>query len=63
MPFPDLSQQVFGGNFAVVENQWAGGRSANAHLVLFRADGKTWKGPFHQERAEFFAIHFGEHSE
>ncbi len=61
MALADFTQQVFHRNLAVVEDQRAGRRSADAHLVFFRADRKSGEGFFDQKRAELFAIHFSEH--
>src|SRR5580692_8186150 len=59
VPLANFAEHVFGRNFAVVQNDGAGRRSADAHLVLFRADGKSGEGFLDQERREFFAINFG----
>src|SRR5204863_5929755 len=61
--FADFSEQVIGWYFAVVQDQRTGGRAANAHLVLFRADRKTGEAALDDERGEFFAVNFGEDDE
>src|SRR6202034_938191 len=61
--FADFAKQVFRWYFAVIQNDGAGRRPADAHLVLFGADGETGKIPFDQECAEPFAVDFGEDRE
>ncbi len=56
MPFADLAQHVLHRHLAVVEDQWRGGRAANAHLLLFRAHGKAGEVLLHQEGRELLAI-------
>ena len=41
VPLADFAEHVLDRHLAVVEDQRAGGRSADAHLVLFRADGEA----------------------
>src|SRR5215472_1303992 len=60
---PDFSQKVFDRNLAVVENDGAGGGSADAHLVLFGANGKSGEGFLYQECGELLAVDFGEDGE
>ncbi len=59
----DFAQQIFDRNLAVIENDGAGGRAANAHLVLFGAHRKSGESLFHQERGKFLAINFRKHGE
>ena len=47
----DFTQQIFHRNLAVVEDQRAGGRAADAHLVFFRADRKSRESLLHQKRS------------
>src|SRR5438445_4694090 len=61
--FAYFAQHVFRRNFAVIQNDGTSGRSTNAHLVLFRANGKSREALFNQKCRELFAIHFGENRE
>ncbi len=63
VPLADFAEHVFDRNLAVVQNDGAGGRPANAHLVLFRADGKSRESFLDQKRGELFAVDFGEDGE
>ncbi len=54
----DFAEQVFDRHFAVVEDDGAGGRTANTHLVLFGADGESGEGSLDQKRRKFLAIDF-----
>src|SRR5467141_4103473 len=63
MPFADFAQQIFDRNFAVVEDDGTGGRSANAHLVLFTTDRESRESFPDQESGELFAVDLGEDSE
>ena len=59
----DFAEQVFHRHLAIVQNQRAGGRAANAHLVLFGADGESGKVPLDQKCGELFAVDLGEDGE
>ncbi len=61
MALADFAEKVFDRHLAIVENQRASGRSANAHLVFFGADGKAREISFDQERRELLAIDFCKH--
>ena len=63
MALADFAQQVFHRDLAVVEDQRAGRRAADAHLVFFRADRESRKSSFDQECTELFAVHFGKDGE
>ncbi len=63
MAFADVAQQVFRGHLAIVQDDGARRRAANAQLVLFAADGEAGKVPFHQECGELFAADLGKHGE
>ena len=54
MALADLAQQVGRGNHAVGEDEWAGGRAANAQLVLLLADGEAGRAAFDEEGGELF---------
>src|SRR5208282_521687 len=62
VPLADLAQQILHRDLAVIQNNGTGGRSANAHLVLFGADGKPRKCLFHEEGGKFLAINLRENS-
>ena len=49
-----LAQHVFFGHAAVFENQFAGGRGADAELVFFLANGKSGKIFFDQKCGDAF---------
>ena len=59
----DFAEHVFDRHLAVVEDDGAGRRSANAHLVFFGANGEAGKSLFNQERGELFTIDLGEDGE
>ena len=59
----DLAQQVSDRHLAVGEDQRAGGRAANAELVLLRAHGKARRVALDQEGGELFAVDLGEDRE
>ena len=63
MTLADFAQQIFNGHFAVVQNDWASGGAANAHLVLFRAHRESGKILLYQEGGEFLAIDLREYGE
>ena len=63
MSFADFAQQILYRNFAVVQDDRAGGRSANSHLVLFGSNGESRKSFFHEKRCEFLSVDFGENGE
>ncbi len=63
MPLADFAQQIFHRNFAVVEDDGTGGRSADAHLVFFTTDRESRESFLDQESGELFAVDFGKDSE
>ena len=63
MALANFAEQVLDRHLAIVQDEGAGGRSANAHFVLFGADGKSRKSSFDQERGKLFAVNFCEHRE
>src|SRR5207248_665901 len=50
--FSDFAQYVLLGYAAVFEDQFAGGRGADSHLVFFLADGKSGKVLLNDERGD-----------
>ena len=58
-----FAQQVLHRHLAIGQNQRAGGRSANAELVLFLADRKARRVALDQEGGELLAIDLGEDGE
>ncbi len=50
----NFAQNIFRRYLAVVQNQGAGGRPVDAHLVLFRPDGQPGRIAIHDERGELF---------
>ena len=54
LAFADLAQQIFRGNFAVVQNDGAGGGAADAHLVFFGSDGKSREGSLDEKCGQLF---------
>ena len=63
MALANFAEQVLDGHLAIVQDERTSGRSANAHFVLFRADGKSRKSSFDQERRKLLAVDFREHRE
>ena len=59
----DLAEHVLDRHLAVVEDERAGRRAANAHLLLFRADGEAGEIAFDEERGELLAIDLREDGE
>ena len=59
MAFADFAQQIFFGHTAVIQDDRRRRRSADAHLLFFRARLEAWKSALHDERAELFAINLG----
>ena len=59
--FADLSQDILNRNFAVVQNEWCGGRASDAHFLFFGADGETRESAFNNESGELLAIDFREY--
>ena len=55
MALADLAEQVVGGDFAVGQDQRAGGGAADAELVLFLADGEAGRAALDQEGGEILA--------
>ena len=63
VPFADVAKHVLERHFAVVQDQRAGGRSANPHLVLFCPNREAGEVFLDQEGREFLAVNFGEDGE
>jgi hypothetical protein len=54
MALADLSEEVRGGDDAIVKDERAGGAAANAELVLFFPYGESGSAPLDEEGGEFF---------
>ena len=63
MALADLAEQVLHGHLAVGQDQRAGGRAADAELVLLRADREPGGAALDDERRELLAIDLGEDGE
>ena len=63
VPLADFAENIFNRNFAIVQDDGASGRSANAHFVLFRADGESGESFLHEKCRELFSVNFGEDGE
>src|ERR1039458_4784117 len=63
VPLANLAQQVLHRHLAIGQNQGAGGRAADAQLMLFGANRETRRLAFDQEGRKLLAIHLGEYRE
>ena len=59
----DVAEHVLDRHLAVVEDERRGGRAADAHLLLFGADGEAGEVFLDQERGELLAVNLGEDGE
>ena len=63
VPLADLAQQVLHRHLAIGQDQRAGGRSADAELVLLRAHREAGRVALDEERGELLAVDLGEDRE
>src|SRR5581483_6782556 len=63
VPLADVAEHVFDRHFAIIEDDGAGGRPTDAHLVLFAANREAGEVSFDQKRGKFLAVDFGEDGE
>ena len=62
-PLPISPSRFSTGTLQSLRIERAGRRAADAHLVLFRADGEAREVPLHQKRGELLAVHLREDGE
>src|SRR4029077_2732344 len=63
MPLPCFTQQIFDRNSAVIQDDGAGRRTTNSHLVFFGANREPWESLFYEEGGKLFSVDFGEDRE
>src|SRR5687767_10464203 len=60
MSLADLAQEVFSGDFAILEIQLYRRRAFDSHFMFFRSLGKSFCSSFHNKTGELISIHFSE---
>ncbi len=59
MPLADFTQNIFHGNFGILEIELYGRRSFDTHFMFFGSLCKWVRTSFYNKASEFIAIHFG----